>query len=446
MRKQLIIRLPSDGVTGQVDIAANASWVLRDEDRPAGSLFQGELKEAAQYAVGARVTVLAPARDVLMARVNLPAMKRQRLARAVPFALEEQLADDVDELHVAVGDRDAHGWVSNAVVSRARIEAWLDQLKQAGLHPDVVSTELAGVPWQADAEPDGGESWTLLVNGQEALLRTGPQAGLAFDADNTATVLRATLDACREPGDPADESTADIRPRQLRVSTCGDSEFENSTTHRDLQALCADQQVELWLEASDESCSVLLARGFGAASGEQSAINLLQGDYSRKERLEKLLRPWRPALILIGLWLLLQVGVLITELQSLSARKTQLHEQIETVFHEALPGSRLVPGQERELMQRGLDKLRGGGNAEGGLLVLLSQSGAVLKDAPGIKLRTLRYKDNKMDLDLELPDLQALDQLKQQLTDKAGLRVEIVSATSREGKVQARISLRGGAQ
>ncbi|NOX75292.1 MAG: type II secretion system protein GspL [Gammaproteobacteria bacterium] len=443
MRKQLIIRLPSDGTTGQTDVAANASWMLRDEDRPAGSLFHGELKEAALLAAGAQVTVLVPARDVLMAQVSLPVMKRQRLARAVPFALEEQLADDVDDLHVAVGDRDARGRVNNAVVSRARIEAWLEQLRQAGLHPDMVSTELSGVPWPTGAD---GENWTLLVNGHEALLRTGPQAGLAFDTGNTATVLRAALDACHDADDPADDATADARPRQLRVSTCGDSEFENTPPHQELQALCAEQQVELWLEARDESCSELLARGFGVTGGGQHAINLLQGDYSRKEQLEKLLRPWRPALILTGLWLLLQVGVLATELQSLSARKTQLHEQIEATFHEALPGSRLVPGQERELMQRGLDKLRGSGDADSGLLALLSQSGAVLKNAPGIKLRTLRHKDNKLDLDLELPDLQALDQLKQQLTDKAGLKVDIVSATSRDGKVQARISLRGGAQ
>ena len=439
MRKQLIIRLPSEDTSGQGE--ATASWVLRDEDRPAGSLFQGELKEAAAQAAGAQVAVLVPAREVLMARVNLPTMKRQRLARAVPFALEEQLADDVDELHVAIGERDARGRLGNAVVSRARIEQWLEQLKQAGLHPDLVSTELSAVPWQAGTD---GEHWTLLVNGREALLRTGPQTGLAFDIDNLATVLRAALDACGEADDADGEAETDPLPRQIRVNTCGDSRFEGSAAHQDLQSLCDEHRVDLAVEASDEACSVLLARGLGAPGAEQHAINLLQGDYSHKERLEKLLRPWRPALILLGLWLVLQIGMLVTELQSLSAQKQQLNEQIEATFREALPGSRLVPGQERELMQRGLDKLRGGADSDSGLLALLGRSGAVLKDAAGAKLRTLRYRDDKLDLDLELPDLQALDRLKQQLTDKAGLKVDIVSATSREGRVQSRISLQGG--
>lgn len=401
-----------------------ASWVLRDADRPAGSLFQGDLRDAAAQAAGARVTVLVPSTDVLLAQVELPAMKRQRLAKAAPYALEEQLAEEVDDVHVAVGERNARGRVSNAIVSRERLDGWLQQLKDAGLHPDVVSPEVLGVPWEA---AEAGH-WTLLVNGAEVLLRTEAQMGLAFDSDNLIAVLRACVD-----------SAGENPPQQLSVVSCGDSVFADTAAHHQLAEYCASENIELSLRQEDEACGVLLARGFN----EQTGINLLQGDYSRKQQLEKLLRPWRPALILAALWLVLQAGMLGTEYQRLAAEDRELREQIEAVYREAFPQARKVVNPKVQ-MERGLQELRGGGGASDGLLGLLAQSGTILKDIKGAQLRAMRFKQGSLDVDINLPDLQALDQLKQRLADEAKLQVEIVSASSRNGKVESRLSLKGG--
>lgn len=423
MRKQLFIQLP-ENIDASGDAAAlRASWVLRDDDRPAGTLFHGNLQEAAAQAAGARVSVLVPGADVLLAQVELPAMKAQRLAKAVPFALEEQLAEDVDDLHVAVGQRDSQGKVANAVVSRSRLEAWLAQLKAAGLHPDVMTPEMFGVHWEADAAELG--HWSMLVDGQAGLLRTGAQTGLAFEMQGLLTVLQACVDEAGE-----------TPPASLRVTVCGEDQFADSENHRALSALCAEQGIDLSLDVQNETCNVALAQGFD----EQHAINLLQGDFSRKQQLEKLLRPWRPALILAGVWLVLQVGMFAVEYNRLSTKSTELKEQIETVYREAFPQSKNIVNPKVQ-MQRGLDKLRGGGGQNEGLLPLLAQSGAIFKDTPGASLRTLRYKGNKLDVDVNMPDLQSLDKLKQRLTDEAKLKVEIVSASSREGKVESRLSL-----
>jgi general secretion pathway protein L len=426
MRKQLFIQLP-DNIDASGDAAAlPASWVLRDDERPAGALFHGNLQEAAAQAAGARVSVLVPGADVLLAQVELPAMKAQRLARAVPFALEEQLAEDVDDLHVAVGRRDAQGKVANAVVSRNRLETWLAQLKAAGLQPDVMTPEMFGVHWDADAAEQG--HWSMLVDGQAGLLRTGAQTGLAFEIQGLLQVLQACVDDAGEHP-----------PAKLRVIVCGEDSFADSESHRTLEALCAEQGIDLSLDVQNEACNIALAQGFD----EQHAINLLQGDYSRKQQLEKLLRPWRPALILAGLWLVLQVGMFSVEYNRLSTKSAELKEQIETVYREAFPQSKNIVNP-RVQMQRGLDKLRGGRQNEG-LLPLLAQAGAIIKDTPGASLRTLRYSNkgqgNKLDVDVNMPDLQSLDKFKQRLTEEAKLKVEIVSASSREGKVESRLSL-----
>ncbi len=428
MRKQLFIQL-FEQQAGQVneggDVAAlPASWVLRDEQRPAGALFHGDLQEAAAQAAGARVSVLVPGVDVVLAQVELPVMKAQRLARAAPFALEEQLAGDVDDLHVAIGQRDAQGRVANAVVSRQRLDDWLEQLKVVGLQADVMTPEMFGLRWEVEDAP-GQNRWSMLIDGRAGLLRTGAQTGLAFETDSLLPVLQACVD-----------DAGDMPPASLQLTVCEDDAFADSDEYRVLSAACAEQGIELSLETKNEVRSVMLTQGFD----EQRAINLLQGDYSRKQQLEKLLRPWRPALILGGLWLLLQAGVFVVEYNHLATQSSELKEQIETVYRDAFPESRNIVNPKVQ-MQRGLEKLRGDGGQGDGLLTLLVQAGAVLKDTPGASLRTLRFKSNKLDVNVNMPDLQSLDKLKQRLSEEAKLSVEIVSASSRDGKVESRLSL-----
>ncbi len=428
MRKQLFIQL-FEQQTGQVTedgavAVLPASWVLRDEQRPTGALFHGNLQEAAAQAVGARVSVLVPGVDVVLAQVELPAMKAQRLARAVPFALEEQLAGDVDDLHVAIGQRDAQGWVANAVVSRQRLDDWLEQLKVAGLQADVMTPEMFGLQWDAE-DALGQNRWSMLIDGQSGLLRTGAQTGLAFETDSLLSVLQACVD-----------DAGDTPPASLQLTVCDEGAFAGSDEYRALSALCTEQNIDLLLDTKSEARSVMLAQSFD----EQRAINLLQGDYSRKQQLEKLLRPWRPALILGGLWWLLQAGMFVVEYNHLSTQSSELKEQIETVYREAFPKSRNIVNPKVQ-MQRGLEKLRGGSGQNDGLLALLTQAGAVLKDTSGASLRTLRFKNGKLDVDVNMPDLQSLDKLKQRLSDEAKLKVEIVSASSRDGKVESRLSL-----
>jgi general secretion pathway protein L len=425
VRRQLLIDLSETAARGEEGASPQASWVVRDAERPAGTYHHGALSEAAAQANGAQVIALVPGTDVLMAQVEMPNLNRQRMAKAAPYAMEEQLAGDVEDLHVAVGERNTDGQVTNAVVSREVMEAWLAKLKEAGLQADIVTSQLFGVPWSA-GDADSGSQWTLVTGEGRALLRTGLQTGLALDQVNLVTVMRAMLD----------EADAHM-PGKLEVVVCGEDDFSHSPTYQGLQALCEEFQVTLALRQSDDSCPLVLARGFT----EKGSINFLQGAYSRKEQLEKLLRPWRPVLILLALWLVAQVVLVGMDYSHLSTEQKQLRQQVESIYREAFPQSRLVPGKEKALMERGLEKLRGGDGGTKGFLALLSQAGNILKDTDSLKLRSLRYKEGKLNVDFEIANLQAVDTLKQRLSDEAKLQVEIVSASSREGKVEGRIAL-----
>jgi len=73
---------------------------------------------------------------------------------------------------------------------------------------------------------------------------------------------------------------------------------------------------------------------------------------------------------------------------------------------------------------------------------MLAVAAPILMGAEGLKINNLRYQDGKMDLELELKDLQSLDAVKEKLAQKQDWKVEIQSASSRKDKVESRLQIR----
>ncbi len=107
------------------------SWILADSHGAALSAPDGgALESAASLAPGRRVCVLVPGTDVLLANPELPAKAGVKLQQIVPYALEEQLADDIDSS--AFCGRQARSGVARRRRSPSYhvrcIESWLAQL------------------------------------------------------------------------------------------------------------------------------------------------------------------------------------------------------------------------------------------------------------------------------------------------------------------------------
>ena len=104
MPEFLVVRLHSAAAE---TIGAAAEWIVMDGSGARRSNVQsGPLDLAVATAAGRKVIVLVPGTDALLAEPVLPVKSGAKLAQVVPFALEEHLAVDVDDLHFAVGKRD----------------------------------------------------------------------------------------------------------------------------------------------------------------------------------------------------------------------------------------------------------------------------------------------------------------------------------------------------
>ena len=421
MRAKLFIYL-------QPDSSGAVSWVRAEEPaRQSLNVGHGTLQDIAAVSAGCRIIALVPGADVLLAIANMPAGNRQRTMNAIPYALEDQLATDVDTLHFALGERLDNTRIHAAAVDRTRMDSWLDKLRQAHIEPDVITSEILALPWPEPGSGLATTSWVILVNGNKALVRTGPQTGWVADIDNLDALLRMALH---------ESSTA--RPEQVRVINC--------TPDATFIELLADTGITVSVEHSDEAMLSVLGRAYN----EKHAINFMQGAYNRSEQLGKLWKPWRPTLIMLAFLLITQSGMTIADYMRLKTESDALAQQIAQTYLRTFPDARKVVNPRAQMEQR-LKELRGGDVETGGFISLLASIGQALKETPGLEIQRINYanaqgsNEGKIDLALSIGDLQSLDQLKQRLTTQGKVAVAIESAASRDNKVEARLQITGQA-
>jgi general secretion pathway protein L len=402
MRNTLLLRKDSAG-------GDSWRWLrLGNDGESLGDIHAGSLADAAGEAGGQRVVVLAPGKDCLLTQVDIPGRSsRAKLLRAVPYALEEQLSDEVEHLHFAIGTSMDGGQWPVVVISKAYMDSLMADVTEAGLDVQQVVPEILAIPY-------AGNETSVLVENDIALVRTGSVAGYAVDSDNLGMLL-----ALQEVDEDEQLPALHLYVRQdnLQPDTAG---------------FVGETRVEPY---PGDPLSVF------AAGLDASAINLLQGAYSRAGDWARALRPWRATAALLLAGVLVSNIVIGINYYRLSQQSDQLKVQIEEVFRKALPATKRIVNP-RVQMQQQLDSLQRSAGAGGGFLSLLSQAGFVLKGTQGVEIGGASFRAGRLDMDLTVANLQLLDQLKQALMQSGRLEVEIQSATTgKDQRVQSRLRI-----
>jgi general secretion pathway protein L len=378
--------------------ADEAEWL-----RPDGEVQRGPLADLSSQSDGARQILVAPSEAVTLHRLALPSRKRSTWARAVPFALEDYLVEDIETLHFALGGAVDGGYLPVAVVDRILLSAWLETCDQAGLTPAAVVPDPLLLPWQND-------EWSVLLEARRALVRTGRWEGFATERDNLALLLAQAL-----------AEAGETKPRRLRVWGAPATEL-------------AETGIELSPEDTPIEPLALFASGYQPAT----VLNLLQGGYSRQAHWGRWLRPWRAAAALAGMTLLVQIAGQVYDHWRLQREVTALRTEIERTFKDALPEATRIVNPKVQMETRLRELAPSGGS---GFLELLYQGAQPLAHFPNVTLRGLGYRDGQLDLALEGGDPAVLDRLRQQFERQPGLRMDM-RTTQREGQMESKITVK----
>lgn len=411
MTEALVLRLdPADHGTG--------TWIACDEQgRRIGVPGSGSVEAARDAAAGRRLVVLVPAVDVLLTSVTLPVRGATKILRALPFALEEQIAEDIEALHFAAGGANADGSISAAAVDREQLESWLEVLAEAGLEAHTVCSEAEGCP----AAPNH-LNW--LLDTRHCVARSGAGLPVVLEIDSVEEALRYGPEF---PGQPE-------QPRHLAVYLTPDARQKHG---EQLEAVRGDVSS---LELRMLPDGILPHLAAGVVTGKP--INLLQGEFAPRTQLDRLWKPWRAAAVLFAALLVLLIGQEALTLYRLQNQEAQLDEAIAAAFQQVLPGARME--NPRFQVERRLAGLHGTGSAANeDFLSALETLGVALGAAEGITLEAISYRTGTLDLRLRAPNVDVLEAIRQAVARDGRFTATIQQANQGAEGVEGRIQLTG---
>jgi general secretion pathway protein L len=410
MADWLLLRLP------RAD-AELATWLVVDaRGAPISPPQSGPLGLAAARAPGRRVCLLVGGAEVLLAEPEVPVKAGAKLPQLVPYALEEHLAEDIEDLHFALGKRSGESSrIPVAVVARALLDGWLAELRGAGIEPDAV---------YADSEllPENPGQAVALLEGDMVSVRPPGGTPVTLPADALGEALEIARSGAESSGTGA---------RGLILYT-GAAEWQQHSA-----------QVEAARPHFDGIRVQLLAGGPLALFAQQlpsaAAINLLQGSYAPVSSRGAGFMAWRVAAILLASLIGLHVVGKAAELHVLKRHERQVDASIRDTFRSSMH-SEASASEARRLMERRLIGVRGAGE---GLLPALQALAQARDAAPGTSVQTLNFHGGSLEMKLSAPDATSLDRLSQSLRS-SGWHADLTGGSNAGSAYEGRIQMRSG--
>lgn len=336
----------------------------------------------------AAVTLVLPAEVCSAVAVNLPTRKARWISQALAYAVEELLAENVDDLHLTHGDALDDGRRRVIAVRRQLLADWLADLQAQGL-------TIVAIHVDADLLPRDGTQ--LMVIGTRALLGGAQEARLAFDLQQWPHL------AGQCPSPRHGHGTPDEAPPLLDDYQPVDDPFRF------------------------------------LAAGRAAALNLAQGDFAVKAAGSGLGR-WKPALVVLALVLAVQLIFNLVQAWSLERQAERYAQSSRALYSELFPEDRRIVNLRAQFDEH-IGQRAGGPS---GFMRLLDEVALAMTEGVAVTVSQLDYNQARGDLALQVraSDFATLEQLRQRLGETAE-NVQLGSASRDGDAVSARVVVGG---
>jgi general secretion pathway protein L len=380
-------------------------WLAEDERGRSGPIGDGERIEPRTLAAAGEIVVIVAIEHTLLLEAEVAARSREQLLRAIPFAVEDQLAEPVEGLHFSAIPHPRGSGQLVLAVRRERLREWLADLSSRGIRPDRMLVDALLLPL-----PQG--SIIALIEGDCVLVRSGAARAFAASIDELPEWL-VLADAARD---------ADGRSR---VRFAG-----GSAPALDAARFTVER------EPGPGEALAVLAAGLRAQS---ASPDLLVGEFAPRHRGEPLRKLWRLAAVFAVAAIVAGFGWVLLDRHLLGQRVAALRGEIGSLYSQIYPGS---PVQANAIDRVRADyRVLGGRNGEGGALELLAQVAPLVSSSPQTFIKGVEYRSGALELVLLTPGVASLDQLRESIDTLPGLSAELAGATAREGGTEGRLRI-----
>ena len=326
-----------------------------------------QLDELTPYAEKRSCIALLPGNECLIKRVEIPKGAARQFDSMLPFLLEDEVAQDIEDLHLTVLDKDAtHATVCG--VEREWLKQALDTFREANIIFRKVLPDTLALPLEE-------QGISALQIDQHWLLRQSNYQAVSINEAWLAMFLQSDWVALDDE--------------------------EQSPTIFSYTALPSDdvqQQSGIEWQAKPAELVMSLLSQQAITSG----VNLLTGTFKIKSSFSKYWRVWQK----VAIAACLLVAVIVTQ-QVLKVRQYEVQAEAyrtesERIFRSVLPGKQRIPTVSYLKRQMNDEAKKYGGSGDGdsllGWLALLPET---LGQVNAIEVNSIRYDGNRSEVRLE---------------------------------------------
>jgi len=347
---------------------------------------------------------------VVVKRVHVPAKSRKKAVAAIPFALEDSLTADVEDLHFSLLEWSPGEAAVVAIVSKDRMQVWMDSCQDGGF-------ELDGIVPEFDLVPTHPQAQMTIVRGSDGIVRINNE-------DGTGKTLDGSL---------FDIWWQEVEDKSLSVAV-------NDRRLAEMLIRMGGTSVAEW-DIGDNYAEWLAHRG-GVLDMER---NLLQGEYEPEHR-NTASWPLKAAAVIFGLALAIKLGSDAAEYLFLTKQNKFYDDRIQSTWATMFPDNpgNVDPFSVESRVQSEIDRLQTGTVSNGDFQQLLA---AVSRSVPQTQavVEEVSFKENALIVTCSSNDFAGLDILKQQFDADEDVIAELESSGARDDRVSGRfrISRRG---
>lgn len=371
------------------------------------------------------VHVLWPAMSALSCSVNLPNTNSRLVQQALPFAVEEKLAQDLDSVHLAHGSKTKQGEFPVIGVDKLAFAALVDALAQAD------ALRLKSVVLDAACLSAEGVDYVLVLDKEGALLKSSQGLSLSLAHDNLLAYMELLL------SDNSEEY------RKLDVIVQDAYEESSKLVIAQLQ-----QYDELGIEVKATGLSGFELACESYLRTPTEAIDLCQGAFRIASNTNSNLKRWRGLALVASIAFLLQLGVFIGKGLYYEQEAERVGEQALVSYQKLVPGSKkLTVSKLARVIKGKLNQNSQTSVSDSGLLELLGEAGYQYQRSPArqdLSFKSINYNEQRGVLMIELHSktFEQLSQFKDAIAS-AGLSAKIGSSVQENGYFRGRITVSG---
>jgi general secretion pathway protein L len=355
-----------------------------------------------------KIIVVVPALEILVTHVELPKLTRKRLWQAIPFAVEEQLIDEVSRLHFCAGEYIPDNHWPIAVVNKEKMRQWIELLDGLKIHPNQIIPATLAIPFTEGR-------WTVYCLDNLCFVRTKIYDGFSCEPTNLAVYLESKL---------AEETH---KPAQIDI-------YSEEKIMTSLSSNCP----VIHLKATEQK----LIESLGYAINKRPTLNLLQGAFRTNRKSVEAKKFWSYAGYLTLAWLAIGFVSNVFSLLALLHRESTINQQISAIYQHNFPGGEPGASPKTSLEEK-LKKLTSQASNES-FLVLLANVGNAYSQSGGVRLQSLNYVDKQFLLDISTSNFDELDAFTHALQQNQ-LNVKQQHAEMIAGRIKAALQVSGEA-